>query len=156
MIEFVTCSVIGLAAALTTTYAQTQQEHVHHMSHTVMPFEMSKTLHVFQMTDDGGILRVVTREAGAADQVGLIQQHLKHEAEEFQKGNFGDPAKLHGASMPGLDDIEKGVAKIKVSYGMLPIGAEIIFATADRHLITAIHRWFGARLSEHGADAKAE
>lgn len=30
------------------------------------------------------------------------------------------------------------------------------FSTQDRHLLTAIHRWFGAQLSEHGADARAE
>jgi hypothetical protein len=35
-------------------------------------------------------------------------------------------------------------------------GAEITFKTTDPHLLTAIHRWFGAQLSEHGADAKAE
>jgi hypothetical protein len=27
--------------------AQTQQEHVHKMSHSVMPFDMAKTLHNF-------------------------------------------------------------------------------------------------------------
>ncbi|MGB5096986.1 MAG: hypothetical protein WBN82_03650, partial [Porticoccaceae bacterium] len=79
-----------------------QQEHVHHMSHAVMPFDMSKTVHIFKMTEKGGVERVVTREAGEKDQVTLIQQHLKHEAEMFQKGDYSDPAKLHGANMPGL------------------------------------------------------
>jgi len=26
----------------------------------------------------------------------------------------------------------------------------------DRRLVTALHRWFGAQLSEHGADAEIE
>jgi hypothetical protein len=43
-----------------------------------------------------------------------------------------------------------------VTYSELRDGAEIAFKTADPRLLTAIHRWFGAQLSEHGADAKAE
>jgi hypothetical protein len=58
--------------------------------------------------------------------------------------------------MPGLKDLESGAGKIKVSYAALPTGAEIRFRATDRHLITSIHRWFGAQLSEHGADAKSE
>jgi hypothetical protein len=152
---------LGLATIVQTVIApavtaQTQQEHVHHMAHSVMPFDMSKTLHVFQMTEDGGVQKVMTREAEAADQVPLIQQHLQHEAAQFQKGDFGDPAKLHGATMPGLKELEEGAGKIKITYQALPNGGEIIFKTSDLHLITAIHRWFGAQLSEHGADARAE
>ena len=32
-------------------------------------------------------------------------------------------------------------SNIKVSYAALSDGAEITFSTADRHLLTAIHRW---------------
>jgi len=39
--------------------AQTQQEHVHQMSHSVMPFEMTRTLHIFEMTETGGVLQVI-------------------------------------------------------------------------------------------------
>jgi hypothetical protein len=90
------------------------------------------------------------------EQVALIQQHLKHEAERFQSGDFSDPGRLHGADMPGLKDLQTGGSIIKVSYAALPDGAEITFSTDDRRLLTAIHRWFGAQLSEHGADARAE
>jgi hypothetical protein len=58
--------------------------------------------------------------------------------------------------MPGLKDLQLGARRIKVSYSDLSDGAEIMFQTTDSHLLTAIHRWFGAQLSEHGADAKAE
>ncbi len=63
---------------------------------------------------------------------------------------------LHGAKMPGLKVLQAGAAQIKVSYSPLPTGAEIAFETRDLHLLTAIHRWFGAQLSEHGADAVSE
>ena len=126
------------------------------MSHTVMPFEMEKTIHVFRMTEQGGVMQVVTRNDSASDQVPLIRQHLQHEAAKFGKGNFADPANLHGTAMPGLKELQDSAGKVDVRYHELPNGAEIGFSTADAHLLTAIHRWFGAQLSEHGADARAE
>jgi hypothetical protein len=136
--------------------AQTQQHHVHAMAPGVMPFELSKTVHVFTMTESGGVERVVTKGPDARDQVSLIQQHLQQEAARFQHGDYSDPAALHGATMPGLKELQMGASKVRVSYAPLPTGGQIVFETADVHLLTAIHRWFGAQLSEHGADARAE
>ena len=137
-------------------FAQTVQKHVHQMSHSVMPFEMSQTVHIFKMTESGGVQRVVAKKSAAADQIALIRQHLQHEAENFQRGDYSDPAMLHGTDMPGIKDLQRGAAQIKVSYAAIPDGAEITFQTTDIHLLTALHRWFGAQLSEHGSDAKAE
>ena len=142
--------------ACTVTIAQTKQEHVHHAGQNVMPFDLAKTTHIFRMTDSGGVERVIVKDATEKDQVLLIQQHLRHEAEAFQRGDYSDPASLHGANMPGLKDLQAGAARIKVSYSALPTGAEITFETKDIRLLTAIHKWFGAQLSEHGADATSE
>jgi hypothetical protein len=139
-----------------TLFAQTPQERVHQMAHSVMPFDMSKTVHIFKMTESGGVQRVIAKDADDTDQIALIQHHLKHEAEKFQHGDYSDPARLHGGDMPGLKDLQAGASGIKVSYAALSVGAEITFETTDLHLLTAIHRWFGAQLSEYGADAKAE
>ena len=136
--------------------AQTPQQHVHDISHGVMPFDVTKTVHVFKMTESGGVERVVVRNKGDADQVLLVQQHLRKEADRFQRGNYSDPAALHGADMPGLKELQLGAKEIKVSYSKLADGAEIVFKTTNPHLLTAIHRWFGAQLSEHGSDAKPE
>jgi hypothetical protein len=35
----------------------------------------------------------------------------------------------------------------------VPDGARITFTASEINLITAVHRWFGAQLSDHGADA---
>ncbi len=138
------------------TQAETPQQHVHHMSHSVMPFEMSRTMHVFAMTETGGVLRVIARDPRDADQISLIQQHLKNEAERFQRGDYSDPATLHGKDMPGLEALQAGASHIEVAYTDISAGGEIRFSTSDLHLLTAIHRWFGAQLSEHGSDARAE
>lgn len=147
---------IFMLIGTTAVSAGTRQEHVHQMAHSVMSFDISKTVHIFKMTESGGVQKVIAKDPGATDQIALIQQHLQHEARMFQQGNYSDPEKLHGAEMPGLKDLEAGASHIKVSYEAVPSGAEIRFETTDPHLLTAIHRWFGAQLSEHGADARSE
>jgi len=118
-----------------------------------MPFDLSKTVHVFEMTEDGGIQQVVAKDGSDAKQVMLIQQHLQYEAERFRKGDFSDPAALHGEDMPGLRELSAGANHLIVTYAPLANAGEIRFATQDNRLVTAVHRWFGAQLSEHGADA---
>ena len=136
--------------------AQTQQQHVHARSPSVMPFDIAKTVHIFKMTESGGVERVVVKDKDDAQQVLLIQQHLRQEAGRFQNGDYSDPALLHGANMPGLKELQLGAKGVKVFYSELADGAEIAFVTADPHLLTAIHRWFGAQLSEHASDARPE
>jgi hypothetical protein len=137
--------------------AQTVQEHVHGHGHEVMSFDLAKTVHIFRMTEDGGTQKVVLRgDSPDPEQVDMIQHHLTMEAAEFQKGNFADPAHLHGAGMPGLKEMQAGAPDMQIAYRSLSNGAEIRFRAKDIKLITAIHRWFCARLSEHGPDAKAE
>lgn len=136
--------------------AETQQERVHRMSHHVMPFDMSKTVHVFKMTEFGGVQSVLARNPSDTDQIALIRQHLKHEAEKFRRGDYSDPTQLHGADMPGLAELQASPSAVEVSYSELPAGGQLRFETHDLRHLTAIHRWFGAQLSEHGADARAE
>jgi hypothetical protein len=150
------CSGFLLGCAALPVLAGNTQEHVHSMAHEVMPFDVAKTWHVFRMTETGGIQKVVIRNPEFMDQVAPIREHLRKEATQFQAGDYTDPSHLHGASMPGLEDMQAAAAKIRVTYNDLPDGAEIIFDTSDLAGLTAIHRWFGAQLSEHGADARAE
>jgi hypothetical protein len=145
-----------LVSSALASWAQTTQERVHGDSHSVMPFDMSKTLHIFKMTERGGVESVVARNPDSTEQIALVRANLQHEASEFQIGHYSDPAALHGAAMPGLQELTQGASRIKVSYVDVPNGAAITFETDDVHMLTAIHKWFGAQLSEHGADARAE
>ena len=155
-------SILAMSAAVVLFFghsaaiAETKQDRVHRMSHHVMPFDMSKAIHVFRMTESGGVQQVLARDPGETEQIVLIRQHLRHEAERFQRGDYSDPSKLHGADMPGLAELRANFSKVRVSYSELPAGAQITYETKDLGIITAIHRWFGAQLSEHGADARAE
>jgi hypothetical protein len=141
------------STGLLTPPARLRQEMVHQLGGQVMPFDLNRTTHVFDMTDAGGVQRVVAKDPNDTEQIALIQQHLQHEAMQFRAGNFADPATLHGADMPGLQELTAGASKITVQYTALANGAEISFTTPDAHLVTVLHQWFGAQLSDHGHDA---
>jgi hypothetical protein len=131
------------------------QAMIHDMSSQVMPFDLSQTTHIFEMTENGGIQQVIAKDPSDSAQVTLIQQHIQHEVMQFTAGDFSDPMSLHGGDMPGVNELSAGAAQINVEYVPLPDGAQITFTSHDLHLITEIHRWFGAQLSDHGSDAIA-
>lgn len=146
----------GVSLALLTTAilpAQTRQADVAKRGAQVMPFDLEQTMHVFQKLKDGGLQKVVVKDAGNKKQIALIQSHLKEAAEKFNKGDFSDPAKIHGDDMPGLTQLRAGAKQINIRYSALPDGAQIRYTTKDSKLITALHRWFDAQLSDHGDHA---
>jgi hypothetical protein len=55
--------------------------------------------------------------------------------------------------MAGLAQLKAGAAKINVRYSALPEGAQIRYQANDPKLVTAIHQWFSAQLSDHGDHA---
>ncbi len=119
-----------------------------------MPFDLESTTHRFDPTPDGGIQRVVADDPTDQLQVGLVQEHLREEAEAFARGEFGDPAQIHGADMPGLETLEEGSDRIDISYQRRADGASITYATSEPELVTALHEWFAAQTSDHGEQAE--
>lgn len=120
----------------------------------VMPFDLGKTTHIFSKTDAGGIQQVIVKDKHNTEQIRLIRTHLSEIAEEFKRGNFSDPEKIHGASMPGLAELKAAEpGQIDIVYKELPDGAEITYNTSIEELRHAIHRWFNAQLSDHARHA---
>lgn len=148
----VSFAIVLLASCASPTHTG-HQAMIHEMGHRVMPFELSKTQHIFEMTDNGGVQQVIVKDPSDRGQIVLIQEHLQHLATEFRAGDFSTPVSLHGGDMPGLKELAAGAARVKIEYTALPNGGQITFSTGDVHFVTAIHRWFGAQLSDHGADA---
>ncbi|MGX2032718.1 aspartate carbamoyltransferase [Methylocaldum gracile] len=120
----------------------------------VMPFDLKQTQHVFTKTETGGVQQVVVRAPANAGQIKLIRQHLTKISEEFARGDFSDPARIHGENMPGLAELKNAQpGTLHVEYRELPNGAEIVYSSGDPALIAAVHRRFDAQLAEHGPDA---
>jgi hypothetical protein len=133
-----------------------RQEEVAERGASVMPFDLERTTHRFAKTENGGVQTVVADDPDDATQVGLIRDHLRHEAEEFRQGRFTDPARIHGQKMPGLATLRDSAGRIDVVYGDTPDGARIAYTTADPEVVTALHAWFDAQVSDHGSHATPE
>ena len=119
----------------------------------VMPFDLEQTMHVFQSLNDGGLQTVRAKDPANYEQIALIQAHLKEEAEKFQRGDFSDPAKIHGEAMPGLAELKAGAGQIDIQYLPLPDGAQIRYTAKEPALVMAIHHWFMAQRADHGPHA---
>jgi hypothetical protein len=120
----------------------------------VMPFDLSATVHIFTKSKSGGIQRVVARKLSDSKQVQLTREHLKEIQGQFVKGDFSGPTHIHGAQMPGLFELKSATAgQIAIEYREVKGGAEINYKTSDTQLVSALHKWFDAQVSDHGKDA---
>lgn len=120
----------------------------------VMPFDLEKTLHVFTSVEKGGVQQVIVKDKNDAEQIALIRQHLSKIAREFNQGDFSNPVKIHGNKMAGLEALstaEKGT--LSIIYKELPDGAQIDYTSEKADLVTAIHQFFEAQLSDHARHA---
>jgi hypothetical protein len=118
---------------------------------TVMPFDLMRTTHFFDDTPGGGIETVTANDKKDARQIALIRSHLAEEAKRFGRGDFSDPAKIHGQDMPGFDALTRAGDKLQVKYRQLPAGARLTYASADAATIAGVHAWFAAQRSDHAA-----
>lgn len=149
------CALLAMPAALPANAADpARQAEVSARGAQVMPFDLKAATHIFAKTQDGGIQQVIARKAGDASQIRLIRAHLAMIADHFRQGNFAEPACIHGADMPGLAELrEAKPGELVVRYRDLPDGGQIRYASGNPGLVRALHKWFDAQLSDHGADA---
>ena len=117
---------------------------------SVMPFDLAETTHTFTDRTDGGVQTVTANDPADSRNIKLIQSHLREEQAKFARGEFTDPAAIHGADMPGLADLKAGAARIRVRYTPLADGARLTYATTEPRLVAALHAWFAAQTMDHG------
>ncbi len=119
----------------------------------VMPFDLEKTLHVFNKTDYGGLQQVIAKDAGDQAQIGLIRRHLAGIAARFALGDFSGPRRIHGDDMPGVKELSAAARRMQFDYQDLPNGGRIDYRSDDPRLIEAVHRYFDAQLRDHARHA---
>jgi len=121
----------------------------------VMPFDLDASTHRFAKTPDGGVQTVTADDPTDETQVQLIRKHLRAERDSFSRGDFDDPARIHGMDMAGVAELSAGYARIEVRYSEVSAGAELTYATDESDLVDAIHAWFDRQVMDHGDDAVA-
>jgi hypothetical protein len=121
----------------------------------VMPFSLDRTMHVFTPDDRGGVQIVHALDGSDDHEVDAIRAHLRAARDAFAAGDFSDPAAIHGPDMPGLAELSAGRERIEVVYEEIDAGARLTYRTDDADLLAALHAWFEAQLSDHGAHARS-
>jgi hypothetical protein len=121
----------------------------------VMPFDLDATTHTFTDTDRGGIQTVTADDPDQASQVALVRAHLRRARDKFARGDYEDPAAIHGHDMDGVAALAAGHAEIRVTYADVPHGARITYSTDRPELVDAVHSWFARQVMDHGAHAEA-
>jgi hypothetical protein len=134
----------------------TRQAEVAARGRAVMPFALDRTTHRFQDLPDGGRQTVTADDPTDGGQVTLIRAHLRKERAAFARGDFTDPASIHGHAMPGLAELAAGASRIGVRYRDLPDGAELRYTTGAPVLVAALHDWFKAQTVDHGSHAEQQ
>jgi hypothetical protein len=122
----------------------------------VMPFDLDATTHRFTKTDAGGVQLVTADDPDDAEQISLVRAHLAEEREKFSRGEFDDPARIHGMDMPGVAELSAGYPRVRVTYRDRPAGGELTYTAADPELVDAIHEWFDRQLMDHGDHAEGD
>jgi hypothetical protein len=172
---FMLSAVAGAAHAQNTEHTVMQHDQMDHAAHMkmmadtqrqadvaqrgkdVMPFSVSATTHIFTKNAAGGIQQVVAKNPRDTQQIELIRQHLRTISEQFMKGDFSGPGHIHGQNMPGLKELANAKpGQLDIAYTAVPAGAQLTYTSNNAALITALHNWFDAQLSDHGNDAVAE
>ena len=121
----------------------------------VMPFNLDATTHIFKKTEEGGTQQVVA-DSNDPDQIRLIREHLQEISTKFAAGNFHDPTMIHGPEMAGLHELVMGHDRLTIKYREIELGAEIHYSSDDPKLVSALHSWFDAQVSDHGEHAESQ
>ena len=97
---------------------------------------------------------MVAKITGDDVQIKLIRQLLRDIQEQFLKGDFSGPTHIHGQAMLGLAELKAAQpGQIAIEFRDIKDGAELTYTTTDAKMVTALHKWFDAQLSDHGKDA---
>lgn len=154
--RIVAVGIVGVIAGGVALGQTQRQQEVAARGAAVMPFNLSAATHIFTKTASGGLQQVVAKNPQDTDQIAMIRAHLGDIAERFRHGDFSGPTQTHGAQMPGLATLKTAKpGQISIRYAELPNGAQIEYSTKSKELIAALHDWFDAQVSDHGADAMA-
>jgi hypothetical protein len=146
-------AIISLPLAAHSVDAKRQAE-VAKRGHDVMPFSLKATTHFFTKTNNGGTQRVIAKDVSDAVQTRFVREHLREIQMKFLKGDFSGPSHIHGNDMPGLAQLKAAQpGEISITYKEVAGGAELTYQTGNVKLVTALHAWFDAQLSDHGTDA---
>jgi hypothetical protein len=118
----------------------------------VMGVDQYTSRHVFEPLADGGrieLQRTVDDSAG----VEQIRRHLSEIADEFARGDFSAPSRVHAMDVPGTAVMRAKRDAIAYRMQPLPRGGEVRITTSDPEAVAAVHEFLAYQRREHRAAA---
>jgi hypothetical protein len=89
-------TVLAVLAACRPAGPTDRQAEVAERGSRIMPFDLDAATHRFDPDPDGLTQTVVADDPSDSDQVALVREHVRDEADRFARGDFDDPAHIHG------------------------------------------------------------
>jgi hypothetical protein len=114
-----------------------------------MGFDHEKTTHHFRLTPAGGVIEVTARSESDTASRDAIRKHLAHIAQMFAAGDFEAPMLIHEQVPPGVPVMKQKAEAITWTYAELPVGGEILIATADPEARAAVHAFLRFQIEDH-------
>ena len=107
------------------------------------------SVHHFDVTSRGGVIRLETSEAG--DETGRDQAraHLEHVAQSFAAGDFAMPMFIHGQVPPGVSTMARLRESIRYRYEPTDRGGRVTIDTSNREARKAIHEFLRFQVQDH-------
>jgi hypothetical protein len=142
---------VHLLAAIIVIAAPAQQ-HDHAMMQRgahAMGFDQGTAVHHFLLEADGGTIQITAIDAGDADTIGRVRQHLAHVRAAFAAGNFELPAFIHSGPPPGVPVLKARREALGYRYEEIPAGGRVVVTTKDVEARTALHDFLRFQITEH-------
>ena len=107
------------------------------------------SVHHFDVTSRGGVIRLETSEAG--DETGRDQAraHLEYVAQSFAAGDFAMPMFIHGQVPPGVSTMARLRESIRYRYEPTDRGGRVTIDTSNREARKAIHEFLRFQIQDH-------
>jgi hypothetical protein len=116
---------------------------------TAMGFSQTATTHHFQLTRDGGLIRVETNDPADARSRELVRQHLAHVALMFAEGNFDTPALVHARTPPGADALARMKSEVVYTYEETERGGLVRISAKTPRALAAVHQFLRFQIQDH-------
>lgn len=138
---------------LSTSLAFSQESHgalLNQHGDQVMGFSHEKTIHHFELTQDGGVIEVRNNDVADLASRDEIQKHLRHIAQMFAAGNFSAPMLVHDRpDVPGTATMAAVKNKLHWQLEETARGAKLIVVADNNEALDAVHDFLRFQITDH-------
>lgn len=140
-----------IVCALCVAYGQQEQHPADaNRPDRVMGFSHEKTIHHFELNQDGGVIEARADDLKDTASRDLIRSHFKHIREMFAAGNFHAPMLVHDREdVPGTATMSRLKQDIHWELQDIPRGARMTIIADSKEARNAVHEFLRFQIADH-------